>query len=219
MAYIKKINGYVIKDEEARGAAAAAHQAANEAMVAAGVAQGRAEEAYALAEGRSKALVYGTFGELGNALYAMHPETSAGDINENDWIPIGTQLLIEEIDVPDYWVSGYLDTKKPFTTTGGGEPVAGEDTYEIGYYKISMLESEKVDLSGYATKTGSFPNMSVGSATSATNADKATKDASGNVITSTYATKSELNAEKITLKVASEELQILKDGVQITPTT
>lgn len=226
--YIKKINGYVIKDEEARTAAAnaakaaanaaqtaanaaaaaataqgtantavskadsaaaaasaaqgtanSAQQTANQAMTEAGVAYGRAEEAYALAEGKNNALVYDTFQDAGQELYNMHHGSTA---EERSLLPIGTQILIKEIDVPDYWVSGYLDTEKPFTATGGGLPNAGEERYEIGYYEISMLESDKVDLSGYA-KT------------------------------------SMLNAEKITLKVVDEELQILKAGVKITPTT
>ena len=82
-------------------------------------------------------------------------------------------------------------------------------------------------LNGKANTSGTYPNLTVGKATSAdnaTNATKATQDASGNVITSTYATKSELssglsgkantsgsypnltvgNAEKLGNKAASE---------------
>ena len=58
-------------------------------------------------------------------------------------------------------------------------------------------------LSGKANTSGSYPNLTVGkatnadnatNATNAANATKATQDASGNVITSTYATKNELNS-------------------------
>ena len=55
-------------------------------------------------------------------------------------------------------------------------------------------------LNGKANTSGTYPNLTVGNATNATNATnaanatKATQDASGNVITSTYATKNELNS-------------------------
>lgn len=46
-------------------------------------------------------------------------------------------------------------------------------------------------LNGKANTSGTYPNLTVGRAT---NADKATRDASGNVITETYATKNELSS-------------------------
>lgn len=52
-------------------------------------------------------------------------------------------------------------------------------------------------LNGKANTSGTYPNLTVGKATNAdnaANATKATQDASGNVITSTYATKNELNS-------------------------
>lgn len=53
-------------------------------------------------------------------------------------------------------------------------------------------------LSGKANTSGSYPNLTVGKATNAdnaTNATKATQDGNGDNIASTYAKKSELNAE------------------------
>ena len=49
-------------------------------------------------------------------------------------------------------------------------------------------------LNGKANTSGTYPNLTVGKATNADNTTKATQDASGNVITSTYATKKELNS-------------------------
>ena len=49
-------------------------------------------------------------------------------------------------------------------------------------------------LNGKANTSGTYPNLTVGKATNADNTTKATQDASGNVITSTYATKNELNS-------------------------
>lgn len=301
-SYIKKINGYLVKDEEARAQIAIntqnilslddqvdehnerigqlgsdlqdlgrdvydigqeVHQHGvdiaqlktdvDEAYDEAGFAKERAEEAYALAEGRGVAHVFDTDEAMTTALKGA----------SNTAYRIGEQLLIKEADVPDYWVSGIKDTN--------------DGTY--GYYEITILETQKVDLSGYATKeslknyattSGTFPSMKVGyastadkvakalkiqlvsgvtptqydgsaektignesnpiayagHATKAGSADKATKDGSGNNIVNTYATKTSLNAEKITLKFVLDsgstdtgELQILKNNVMITPTT
>lgn len=301
-SYIKKINGYFVKDEEARkrldnveqdiydigqevnqntsnigtlstdlqdlerevydiGQEVNQHASditqlktdVNEAYDEAGFAMERANDAYALAEGRGVAHVFDTDEAMTTALKSA----------SNTAYRIGEQLLIKEADVPDYWVSGIKDTNN--------------GTY--GYYEITILETQKVDLSGYATKdslknyattSGTFPSMKVGSAstadkvanplkiqlvsgvtpiqydgsaektignasnpisyaghaTTAGSADKATKDGSGNNIESTYATKASLNAEKITLKFVLDtdstdtgELKILKNGLEITPTT
>lgn len=281
MAYIKKINGYFVKDEEAReeinrirgnlqdlegnvmghgerldaveesvGTHSSdisglksdysnAYNLADEALE-------RAEEAFALAEGRGVAHVFNNFEEMKNELK---------NASNTDY-RVGEQLLIKEADVPDYWVSGIKDT----------------NTGEYGHYEITILETQKVDLSGYATtknlvenyatKSGTFPNMNVGHATSAgkvsnklkihvgginltaieydgllereigneknpiANAVYATYDAGKNDIQATYATKAALKAENISLKFVFDsgsedtgELQILKNDVMITPTT
>lgn len=49
-------------------------------------------------------------------------------------------------------------------------------------------------LNGKANTSGSYPNLTVGKATNAANATKATQDGNGNVITEMYATKNELNS-------------------------
>ena len=213
----------------------------------------RANDAYALAEGRGVAHVFDTDEAMTTALKGA----------SNTAYRVGEQLLIKEADVPDYWVSGIKDNNN--------------GTY--GYYEITILETQKVDLTDYATKeslknyattSGTFPSMKVGSAstadkvakalkiqlvsgvtpiqydgsaertignesnpisyaghaTKADSADKATKDGSGNNIADTYATKTSLNKEKITLKFVLDsdstdtgELKILKNNVEITPTT
>ena len=52
-----------------------------------------------------------------------------------------------------------------------------------------------VAAANYAQTNGTYSGMTVGKATNADNATKATQDASGNVITATYATKAENNAK------------------------
>lgn len=90
-------------------------------------AQERADNAYALAEGRSKCVSFDNVA----AMTATLKGAAKTDFR------VGDNLFIKAKNVPDYWVSGILDTN------------AG--TY--GYFEISELETEKVDLSSYQTKT------------------------------------------------------------------
>ena len=184
-------------------------------------AQDTADDAYSLAQGRSMAVVFDTVAAMPIALKAA----------SSTEYRVGDNIFIKATDTPDYWISAVLTT-----STG---------TY--GYYEISPLETQKVDLSGYAktadltdgtitvkratnatndingnaideyyTPLESFNPIAataensataitkivngtttVGKATSATSAEsatKATQDGSGNVITTTYATKEELSS-------------------------
>lgn len=70
-----------------------------------------------------------------------------------------------------------------------------------------------VDLSNYAEVDGTYPQMTVGNATNAQSAAKATQDGDGNVISSTYATKAE-NAAKYTMPSAGIPESDLANAVQ-----
>lgn len=74
-------------------------------------------------------------------------------------------------------------------TDGSGQDVHDEYIWVPSKQAYEQIGSTRIDLSNYAQKNGSYPDMSVGNAT------KATQDASGNVITATYATKAENNAK------------------------
>ncbi len=88
-------------------------------------AQSRADSAYVLAQGRSRGVSFETVEAMKTALKAA----SATEYK------VGDQLFIKATNVPDYWVSEVLST----------------NTGETGYYGISIMETQKVDLSGYAT--------------------------------------------------------------------
>lgn len=90
-------------------------------------AQSKADSAYTLAEGRAKAVSFETAAAMTTALKAAAKTE----------YKVGDNLFIKEMNVPDYWVSAVLDSN------------AG--TY--GYFEISPLESQKVDLSEYQKKT------------------------------------------------------------------
>lgn len=77
-------------------------------------------------------------------------------------------------------------------TFGGGGAVIIYTGAPMGSsQKRVSIVATAIQHSEFATTSGTYPNMTVGNATNAT---KATQDASGNVITSTYATKNELSS-------------------------
>lgn len=145
-----KVNGTVVNPDsnkvvnitvDASGAASSAVSAHNtsstahsdirtlvsNAQTAANNAQAKANSAYTLAEGRARAVSFDTVEAMTSALKAAA---------KTDY-KIGDNLFIKATGVPDYWVSNVL-------TTNSG-------TY--GYFEISALETQKVDLTNYYTKT------------------------------------------------------------------
>ena len=120
------------------------------------------------------------------------------------YIPQGSLAFASLPAQPAAQYQGYVwNITDAFTTDsrfleGAGESVpAGANVACVlvdGAYKYDVL-SGIVDLSNYAQINGTYSGMTVGKATNADNATKATQDASGNVITTTYATKTENNAK------------------------
>lgn len=232
-SYIKKINGYFVKDEEARKkitdiidgtqTVGEASKVSNPIQFFVVDEQGKSQ--YVQYDGSQENTVIGDDLVIANAAYAYqankdsegniisttyaqiekdlnpvsqkatdaynlavgiknaHPFDSVTEMTSKlkaaskDAYKIGDQLLIREADVPDYWISGTLDT----------------NTGTYGYYEITILETQKVDLSGYATNeslkdyatkkslenyattSGTFPSMKVGSASTAGKVAKALK--------------------------------------------
>lgn len=68
---------------------------------------------------------------------------------------IGQSVMIVTREVPDLWISGVSDESVAYTYTSDADFVAllkEHGSVQVGYYFMSMLETEKVDLSGYTTK-------------------------------------------------------------------
>ena len=113
-------------------------------------AQSRADEAYTLAEGRAKAVAFDTVAAMTTALKAAA---------KTDF-KVGDNIYIKATDVPDYWVSAVLST----------------NTGTYGYFELSVLESQKVDISGYQTKNDSGLNTTQKTVVGAINEVKSTAD-------------------------------------------
>ena len=114
-------------------------------------AQSRADAAYSLAEGRAKAVSFDTVAAMTTALKAAA---------KTDY-KVGDNIFIKAVDTPDYWVSAVLDSNS--------------GTY--GYFEVSVLESQKVDLTAYQTKTDSSLNTTAKTVSGAINEVKSTADA------------------------------------------
>lgn len=122
----------------------------NDIRTAVASAQSRADSAYTLAEGRARAVSFATVAEMTTALKAA----------ANTAYKVGDNLFIKATGSPDYWVSGVLAV----------------NTGTYGFYELSELETQKVDLSGYQTKTDATLATTDKTVTGAIGEVKATAD-------------------------------------------
>lgn len=68
---------------------------------------------------------------------------------------VGSNLLIQTLGVPDFWIFSIESTNVPYTYTTDEafiEDVTTNGSVQVGYYKLAILETAKVDLSDYYTK-------------------------------------------------------------------
>lgn len=89
-----------------------------------------------------------------------------------------TGVSITNIEVEAAEESGDVGVLFPIPSLSDANKVPVVNAEGTSYSFMSM--------DGYATTTGSFPSMTVGNATNSTNAEKATSDGDGNVISNTY---------------------------------
>ena len=79
---------------------------------------------------------------------------------ENNIYNIGQSIKIIALNVPDLWISSVESTSQTYTYTTDDAfttSLATNGYVQVGYYKLSALETQKVDLSDYAKKTD-LPN-------------------------------------------------------------
>lgn len=71
-------------------------------------------------------------------------------------LKVGDNIYIKKLDVPDMWVTAVNATSTAYTYTNDQAIINALDTTSgltVGYFSFSKLETEKVDLSAYQTKT------------------------------------------------------------------
>jgi hypothetical protein len=155
-----------------------------------------ANEAKNIAEGRTRAVAFADYQALITAINAA----TATDYK------IGDNIFIQAQNVPDLWIYSVETTTVSYTYTSNDAFVSAlqsSGSVQVGYYKIASLETGKVDLSDYVPTGRTVNNKALSANISLTYSDvgalaadgtaaKATADANGNVITTTYATKAEV---------------------------
>jgi hypothetical protein len=68
---------------------------------------------------------------------------------------VGQNIMIVTLEVPDLWVSEITETSIPYTYVSDDDFVSELKTngfVQVGYFKLSALETQKVDLEDYAKK-------------------------------------------------------------------
>lgn len=116
--------------------------------------------------GSNKAVVYADYSSMVMALNSASVDAYA----------VGQNIYIETLDVPDLWISGVSETSTPYTYTNDSVfnlRLKNSGSVKVGYYTLSALETQKVDLSVYPTTeqltSGSVIPKQATSAESATN--------------------------------------------------
>lgn len=91
-------------------------------------------------------------------------ETLVSDLNlEVDaGFSVGQSLFIETVDVPDLWVSSVADEASSYIYISDEQFISDLNSgVQIGWYKLSFLETQKVDLTNYAKKATSLAGYGI----------------------------------------------------------
>lgn len=74
----------------------------------------------------------------------------------NNVYNVGQNVMIITLNVPDLWISSIESTSQTYTYTTDEAFTTALETngyVQVGYYRLSALETQKVDLTNYYTKT------------------------------------------------------------------
>ena len=107
---------------------------------------GAINEVDAIAKGANQALSYSSYSTMVTAF------NSASATSYN----VGQNIYIQTVDVPDLWVSSVESTSSTYTYTTDAAFISDLNTngyVQVGYYRLSALETQKVDLTNYVTNT------------------------------------------------------------------
>ena len=105
-----------------------------------------ADTAESIAKGANQSLSFGDYSTMISVFNSLN----------NDTYRVGQNILIVTLNVPDLWVSEVLEESAVYTYTTDEDLTAllKEQGYiQVGYYKLSALETQKVDLTEYVKNT------------------------------------------------------------------
>ena len=105
---------------------------------------GAINEVDSIAKGANQAVGYLNYSTMITAINAL----------DDDVYNIGQNIYIVTLEVPDLWVSSVESTSSTYTYTTDAAFISALETngyVQVGYYKLSALETQKVDLTNYVT--------------------------------------------------------------------
>ena len=105
-----------------------------------------ANTAKSIADGANQALSYANYQSMITAFNSL-PNTT---------YRVGQNVMIVTVQVPDLWVSAVESTSQTYTYVDDAtiaSELATNGYIQVGYYRLSQLETQKVDLTDYVTNT------------------------------------------------------------------
>ena len=121
---------------------------------------GAINEVNSIAKGANQAVGYSNYSTMITALNAL----------DDDVYNVGQNIYIVTLEVPDLWVSSVESTSSTYTYTTDAAFINALETngyVQVGYYRLSMLETQKVDLTDYVKNTDYATNLKGGVVVSA----------------------------------------------------
>lgn len=115
------------------------------------VAQTRADNAYTLAEGKSKGVSYESIQDFVTAFKSLSSTSHK----------IGDTIYIKTTGAPDLWVYKVQSSAITYNYTSDDEFVTALNTtgyVQVGYYQVVALEGDKLDLEDYQKKSDNSLN-------------------------------------------------------------
>lgn len=94
--------------------------------------------------GANKSLAYSNYSTMITAFNSL----------AKDAYNVGQNIMIVTLDVPDLWISAVSTSKSTYTYSSDETFVTAlksNGSVKVGYYTLSMLETQKVDLTNYPT--------------------------------------------------------------------
>ena len=107
--------------------------------------QNTANTAKSIAEGANQSLSFSNYQAMITAFNSL----------ANNAYNVGQNVMIITLNVPDLWISSIESTSQTYTYTTDEAfttALATNGYVQVGYYRLSALETQKVDLTNYYTK-------------------------------------------------------------------
>ena len=114
---------------------------------------GAINEVYSIARGANQAVSYSNYQAMITAFNSL----------ANNIYNVGQNVMIVTLQVPDLWISSIESTNVPYTYTTDEAITTALSTngyIQVGYYKLSALETQKVDLTNYEQNTNKTTTIS-----------------------------------------------------------